>query len=163
MKRMHVHVSVADLAVSVRFYSALFAAEPLVLKSDYAKWMLDDPRVNFAISQRGTESSEKGVDHLGIQVETEAELAEMHARLSSADLPVETQLGENCCYAKSDKYWSVDPQGVAWESYRTLDTIPIYGRSHKDATTDIGCCNPMSASQQSDSGSCAKTEKSSCC
>ncbi len=93
MKRFHVHISVADLSASIRFYSALFAADPTVTKSDYAKWMLDDPRVNFAISQRTTESTDTGVDHLGIQVETEGELVEMQTRLAKADLPIEAQIG----------------------------------------------------------------------
>ncbi len=107
MKRFHVHVSVANLADSIRFYSALFAAEPTVVKEDYAKWMLEDPRVNFAISQRG---AAPGLDHLGVQTEDDAELAEMRARLDHAALPVDAQIGAACCYARSDKYWSVDPR-----------------------------------------------------
>ncbi|TDN62088.1 ArsI/CadI family heavy metal resistance metalloenzyme [Paraburkholderia sp. BL10I2N1] len=126
MKRFHIHVAVTDLTASIRFYSALFAAKPTVVKSDYAKWMLDDPRVNFAISQRG---ATPGLDHLGVQVENEAELAEMHDRLKGATLPVDTHMGTACCYAKSNKYWTVDPQGIAWESYHTLNDIPVFGES----------------------------------
>ncbi|MCP3705933.1 glyoxalase/bleomycin resistance/dioxygenase family protein [Paraburkholderia sp. CNPSo 3274] len=144
MKRFHIHVAVADLASSIRFYSALFAAEPTVVKSDYAKWMLEDPRVNFAISQRG---AAPGLDHLGVQVENEAELAEMHARLESAALPVDTQMDTACCYAKSNKYWSVDPQGIAWESYHTLNEIPVFGESRNTqssapASEGAACCAP---------------------
>ena len=110
MKRLHVHVSVENLAESIRFYSALFASEPTVSKDDYAKWMLDDPRVNFAISERG---HKVGLDHLGVQVESEEELGEMQERLAGAGLPMDEQIGTHCCYAKSDKYWTVDPQGIA--------------------------------------------------
>lgn len=165
MKRFHVHVSVADLSTSVRFYSALFAAEPTVLENDYAKWMLDDPRVNFAISQRDVEASKTGVDHLGIQVETEDELTEMHARLAAAELPIEAQVGTNCCYAKSDKYWSVDPQGVPWESYRTLGAVPMYGESRNEASAGA-CCSPARSPKQSGSATCgssSQSSQSSCC
>lgn len=163
MKRFHVHISVADLMVSVRFYSALFAAEPTVLKSDYAKWMLDDPRVNFAISQRGSEAADTGVDHLGIQVETDNELVEMHARLAAANLPVQAQVGTNCCYAKSDKYWSVDPQGVAWESFRTLRAVPLYGQSRQEGTTGAACCSPVVAREQSRVSACESSPQAPCC
>ncbi|MGV2291830.1 ArsI/CadI family heavy metal resistance metalloenzyme [Trinickia sp. YCB016] len=132
MKRFHVHVAVTDLTESIRFYSALFAAQPTVVKSDYAKWMLDDPRINFAISQRG---ATPGVDHLGVQVENEAELAEMHDRLNGAALPVDAQIGAACCYVNSNKYWTVDPQGLAWESYHSLSDIPTFGGSHHAQTS----------------------------
>jgi len=124
MKRLHVHVAVADLEASIRFYSALFAAEPTSVKGDYAKWMLDDPRVNFAISTR---SPVKGLNHLGMQVESAEELAEMHARLEPLQAVPESQT--SCCYAKSDKYWVNDPQGVAWETFHTLADIPVWGKS----------------------------------
>ncbi|MEX3955284.1 ArsI/CadI family heavy metal resistance metalloenzyme [Trinickia sp. EG282A] len=130
MKRFHVHVSVANLSDSIRFYSALFAAEPNVVKADYAKWMLEDPRINFAISQRG---ASPGLDHLGVQVESETELAEMHERLNVAALPVDAQVGTACCYARSDKYWTIDPQGIAWETYQTLGEIPTFGESRDAA------------------------------
>jgi hypothetical protein len=146
MKRFHIHVAVADLTASIDFYSALFAAKPTVVKDDYAKWMLDDPRVNFAISHRG---ATPGLDHLGVQVESEAELAEMHSRLEGAALPVDAQIGTACCYAKSDKYWTIDPQGIAWESYHTLNDIPVFGESRKAQTSApasevAACCAPSS-------------------
>ncbi|CAG9175040.1 ArsI/CadI family heavy metal resistance metalloenzyme [Cupriavidus respiraculi] len=144
MKRFHVHVSVADLSASIRYYSALFAAEPTVLKPDYAKWALDDPSVNFAISRRGAAQDRLGVDHLGIQVETDEELADMRTRLANADLPMQAQIGTNCCYANSDKYWSVDPQGVAWESFHTLASVPTYGEARQSAGEGTACCAPAS-------------------
>ena len=121
MKRLHVHVAVHDLQQSIRFYSALFGAEPAVKKDDYAKWMLDDPRVNFAISSR---SPKTGIDHLGIQAENGAELEDIGSRLAQADVAIAPQKQVSCCYAKSDKYWTIDPQGVHWESYHTLESVP---------------------------------------
>jgi len=146
MKRFHIHVAVTDLTASIRFYSALFAAKPTVVKRDYAKWMLKDPRVNFAISQHGTT---QGLDHLGVQVESEAELAEMHDRLEGAALPVDARMGTACCYANSDKYWTVDPQGIAWESYHTLNDIPVFSESRNAQTSApasevTACCAPSS-------------------
>jgi catechol 2,3-dioxygenase-like lactoylglutathione lyase family enzyme len=126
MKRLHVHVSVADLDQSVRFYATLFAAEPTVRKPDYAKWMLDDPRVNFAISQRG---GAVGVEHLGIQAEDATELAEVYGRLKQAERPIVEQAGVTCCYAKSDKQWIADPQGVSWETFLTHGEATVYGDS----------------------------------
>jgi catechol 2,3-dioxygenase-like lactoylglutathione lyase family enzyme len=124
MKRMHVHVAVEDIRQSVRFYATLFAAEPTVLKPDYAKWMLDDPRVNFAISQRG---AKPGIDHVGIEVENEAELADVYGRLRQAERPVLEEKATTCCYAKSDKQWIADPQGVAWETFLTHGESTVYG------------------------------------
>jgi len=124
MKRLHVHVSVDDLAHSIQFYSTLFAAEPTVTKPDYAKWMLDDPRVNFAISTR---SEQTGVDHLGIQVETPDELHEVYGRLQRADRPVLEEGVTTCCYAKSEKAWIKDPQGLSWETFLTFGESTIYG------------------------------------
>jgi len=142
MKRFHVNVSVRDLSESIRFYTALFAAEPTVRKGDYAKWMLDDPRINFAISQRGYPV---GVNHLGFQVESAAELTAMHAQLTHADHALVEQTGAACCYANSDKYWVTDPAGVAWETFHTLDSIPIYGED-TDVTPKAGaCCVPLKA------------------
>lgn len=126
MKRLHVHVSVEDLAQSVRFYSTLFAAEPSVIKGDYAKWMLDDPRVNFAIS---TGSGRAGFSHLGIQVEDQGELTEVYDRLSRAERPVVEEQGVTCCYAHSDKQWVADPQGVPWEAFFTHGMATVYGTS----------------------------------
>lgn len=147
MKRFHVHVAVSNLAESTRFYSAMFGAEPSVLKTDYAKWMLDDPRLNFAISER---SGKPGVNHLGFQVESDAELEEVHARLQTAGTNIEAEKAASCCYATSDKYWINDPAGIAWESFRSLDTIPFYGKDNHQAqqqgvATDgggggISCC-----------------------
>jgi len=126
MKRLHVHVSVEDIAQSVRFYSTLFAAEPAFIKTDYAKWMLDDPRVNFAISTR---SGETGLDHLGIQVETPDELHEVYGRLRQADRPVLEEGSTTCCYAKSEKSWITDPQGLSWETFLTSGESTAYGDS----------------------------------
>ena len=142
MKRLHVHVSVHDLEQSIRFYSTLFASEPSVKKDDYAKWMLDDPRVNFAIS---TCAQKKGVDHLGIQAENGGELEELGARLAQADVSITTQKGVTCCYAKGDKYWTLDPQGIAWESFHTLDSAPVYGEDTRASSkpaekAKVACC-----------------------
>ena len=141
MKRLHVHVAVHDLQQSIRFYSALFGAEPAVKKDDYAKWMLDDPRVNFAISNR---SSKAGIDHLGIQAEDSEELEDLGSRLAQADVAITAQKGASCCYAKSDKYWTIDPQGVAWESFHTLDTIPVFGADSRTKAIELkpaaACC-----------------------
>jgi len=143
VKRLHVHVAVHDLQQSIRFYSALFAAEPAVKNDDYAKWMLDDPRVNFAISTRSTKA---GLDHLGIQAENGAELEDLGSRLAQADVAVTAQKGASCCYAKSDKYWTIDPQGIAWESFHTLDSVPMYGQDTRLRAAEIksagkaACC-----------------------
>jgi catechol 2,3-dioxygenase-like lactoylglutathione lyase family enzyme len=140
MKRLHVHLGVADLEKSIRFYSALFAAEPSVRHADYAKWQLDDPRVNFAISTRGKKA---GLDHLGIQAESGAELEELGSRLAHADVATMPQKNAACCYAKSDKYWTLDPQGIAWESFHTLDSIPVYGAdAAPEAKSSGACCAP---------------------
>jgi catechol 2,3-dioxygenase-like lactoylglutathione lyase family enzyme len=126
MKRFHVHVAVRDLGDSVRFYSTLFARGPSVLKPDYAKWMLDDPRVNFAISQQG---EALGIRHLGIEVEDEAELADVYARLERAERPVLEEKATTCCYAHSDKQWIADPQGIVWEAFLTRGEAAVYGRT----------------------------------
>lgn len=140
MKRLHVHVAVHDLKQSIRFYSALFAAEPTVRKDDYAKWQLEDPRVNFAISSRGAKA---GVDHLGIQAENAIELEELGVRLAQADVTVTAQKGASCCYARSDKYWTLDPQGVAWESFHTLESVPVFGAdTASEARQQSACCAP---------------------
>lgn len=156
MKRLHVHVSVPDLADSIRFYSGMFAAPPTVVKPDYAKWALDDPRVNFAISQRG---APVGVNHLGIQVESAEELGEMHGRLQQLQGEVETEEGAACCYARSDKYWVNDPAGMAWETFHTLDTIPVFGAAAETAAAGA-CCMPA-AKEQAATSCCAPA--SQCC
>jgi catechol 2,3-dioxygenase-like lactoylglutathione lyase family enzyme len=125
MKRFHVHVGVENLDASVRFYSALFAAEPTVIKQDYAKWMLDDPRVNFAISSNG--HAARGIEHVGIQAESAVELAEVYARLKTADRPVLEEGATSCCYAKSEKSWVADPDGVVWETFLTNGEATVYG------------------------------------
>src|SRR5882757_2804459 len=132
MKRFHVHVAVNDLSKSIAFYSAMFGEQPAVVKTDYAKWMLEDPRVNFAISNRG---QEPGVNHLGFQAEDDAELEAIHANLQKADTAVLPEMGANCCYAKSDKYWVTDPQGIAWESFRSLGSIPLFGGAGTSSET----------------------------
>ena len=142
MKRLHVHVSVNDLEKSIRFYSALFAAQPAVKKDDYAKWMLEDPRVNFAISTR---AGRAGLDHLGIQAESGEELEEIGSRLAQADVSTLPQKAASCCYARSDKYWTLDPQGIAWESFHTLDSVPVFGqdaRPKAEAPQAAACCGP---------------------
>jgi catechol 2,3-dioxygenase-like lactoylglutathione lyase family enzyme len=137
MKRFHVHVSVDDLGRSIPFYSKLFASEPAVQKADYAKWVLDDPRINFAISQRG---HPVGVNHLGFQTDSDDELKAMHAQLEAADANLVLQTAEPCCYARSDKYWITDPAGIAWETFHTLESIPVYGEDTLTQTPDGGCC-----------------------
>ena len=138
MKRMHLHVSVPDLDQSIRFYAALFGAKPSVVKPDYAKWMLEDPRVNFAISQRKTAS---GVDHVGIQVESAAELAELASRLKAAGERTFDETAVNCCYANSDKSWVNDPAGVRWETFLTHGEATTYGKdpAPKAAAVGSGC------------------------
>jgi catechol 2,3-dioxygenase-like lactoylglutathione lyase family enzyme len=142
VKRLHVHVAVHDLEQSIRFYSALFAAEPAVKQDDYAKWMLDDPRVNFAISTCGRKT---GIDHLGIQAENGAELEELGSRLAQADIATKEQKGASCCYAKSDKYWTVDPEGIAWESFHTFESAPMYGKDVREEAGAAACCGPAKA------------------
>jgi hypothetical protein len=144
MKRFHVHVSVENLSDSIRFYSALFNEAPTVEKSDYAKWMIDDPRINFAISRRGVEP---GVDHLGIQVENNEELQQVNQRLAAAQLPVAEQTGATCCYARSDKYWTIDPQNVAWEAFHTTGDATVFGSETKPEQRAGACCAPTSQIQ----------------
>jgi catechol 2,3-dioxygenase-like lactoylglutathione lyase family enzyme len=141
MKRFHVHVAVPNLEESIRFYSTMFGAEPAVVKPDYAKWMLEDPRVNFAISQRGGVA---GVNHLGFQVDDASELSEIHSRLQAADAGVAEEKDVSCCYARSDKYWVTDPAGVAWESFHSLGTVPFYDGDAKPSK-DESCCGPAVA------------------
>ena len=139
MKRLHVHVSVRDLDESVRFYSTLFAAQPTVRKGDYAKWMLDDPRVNFAISERDKVT---GIRHLGIQVEDHAELAEVYERIEHTQRPVLDEGKTTCCYAKSEKNWVEDPQGVQWETFLTTAESTVYGGDAVEGTRARQCCSP---------------------
>jgi len=148
MKRLHVHIGVDDLTTSIRFYSALFAAEPTVCKGDYAKWMLDNPRVNFAIS---TGHGSAGIQHLGIQVEDGAELAEVYDRLKAADAPVLDEGSTVCCYAKSEKSWISDPQGIAWETFLTHGESTVYGGDAPAVAAAkpkaSSCCGPAMAAE----------------
>jgi catechol 2,3-dioxygenase-like lactoylglutathione lyase family enzyme len=154
MKRMHVHVSVRDLDASIRFYSTLFAATPTVRKPDYAKWMLDDPRVNFAISTRGAPA---GVEHLGIQVADADELHEVYERLEKADAPVLEEGQTVCCYAKSEKSWIEDPQGIRWETFLTTGESTIYGSEAPESAAT--CCVPSGVSNRAERGAaCCTTE-----
>lgn len=151
MKRLHVHVGVSDLERSVQFYSALFGAEPTMRKPDYAKWMLDDPRVNFAISS-GQHAS-KGIEHLGIQAETTDELSDVYARLKAADRPVLEEGRTTCCYAKSEKSWIADPDGVTWEAFYTDGEATVYGDSPALSAlsanaADNACCAPALPAEQ---------------
>lgn len=138
MKRFHVHVAVDDLEANVRFYSSVFGAQPTVQKADYAKWMLEDPRVNFAISQRGARA---GLDHLGFQVDSDEELTALRKQVADAEIAALDQPDATCCYARSDKYWITDPQGIAWETYHTLGEAEIYGAEQKTLET-TACCAP---------------------
>ena len=141
MKRMHIHVGVNNIEQSVRFYNALFGTAPAKLKSDYAKWMLDDPHVNFAISTRALT---KGVDHMGIQVENAGELVALREQMSAANITTHSDGETTCCYAKSEKSWVEDPNGVAWEAYHTMEDARIFGSSHSahDPVSGPACCTP---------------------
>ena len=136
MKQLHIHVGVEKLDESIRFYSALFGAEPVKTKTDYAKWLIEDPRVNFAISTR----AKKGVDHLGIQVEDEHELTEMRNRLKTGEVAVVEEGETVCCYARSEKSWVQDPAGIAWETYRTMEDVQLFA-GHAEPT-ESACCTP---------------------
>lgn len=150
MKRLHVHVSVDELASSVSFYSALFGADPVVNKPDYAKWLLDDPRVNFAISRKDDNAT--GLNHLGVQVETEDELAEVYERLGRANIASQPETCARCCYAESDKHWAVDPSGIVWEAYRTMGAIAVYGEDRGQSIVEALAAAPA-----------PETLPSSCC
>jgi len=151
MNRFHVHVAVKDLAASVQFYSTVFGMPPTLLKPDYAKWMVDDPRVNFAISLRGLKP---GIDHLGVQVESDAELTALRDQVAAADIAALDQPNSECCYARSDKYWTTDPQGIAWETFHTLESVPVYGDTLR--AESAACCGsaPTVTSQSAKSGAC---------
>ena len=158
MKRFHVHVAVDDLEANIRFYSGMFGAEPTLRKPDYAKWMMEDPRVNFAISQRGAKA---GVDHLGFQVDTDEELTRMREQVAAAEIAARDQPDATCCYARSDKYWITDPQGIAWETYRTLGEAEIFGADIKTAGNAGACCSPRA--QQTINIAPAKSNAAKCC
>ena len=161
MKRFHVHVAVKDLDASIRFYSALFGSDPTVTKSDYAKWMIDDPRINFAISQRGAHT---GVNHLGLQVDSDDELELLRAQAERASPLTASETNVSCCYARGNKYWYTDPQGIAWETYHTLEQVEFFGAENNEpeeseASAGSGCCGPISAT----SASSARPARSGCC
>ena len=169
MKRFHVHIHVDDLKASVAFYSKLFSATPTRIETDYAKWMLDDPRVNFAISTRG---SKPGLDHLGFQVDTTEELEAMKLAAQSAEMVAVEEGETTCCYARSEKHWITDPQGIAWEHFHTLGNIPVFNEAAQ-STEGVACCAPVApqasvaccAPAVSASSSCCtpSSSKSSCC
>ena len=155
MKRFHVHVAVDDLAANVRFYSSVFGMPPTVEKPDYAKWMMEDPRINFAISTHGNRKA--GIDHLGLQVDTDEELRETRKQIDNAEIAALDHDNATCCYANSDKYWITDPQGVAWETFHTLGSVPMYGESTKQALSKPeACCAaaPVAAAQTEKPGAC---------
>ncbi len=163
MKRFHVHVHVDDLARSVAFYSRLFAMAPARLEADYAKWMLEDPRVNFAISTRG---SAPGLDHLGFQTDSAEELAELKARATAADLSLVDEGATSCCYAQSEKHWITDPQGIAWEHFHTLAQIPVFREAAPAAGSAAAMSAPDAGAPCCPAGSCgtpAAPRQSSCC
>jgi catechol 2,3-dioxygenase-like lactoylglutathione lyase family enzyme len=141
MKRFHVHLHVDDLAKSIDFYSKLFAAVPARLEGDYAKWMLEDPPVNFAISTRGTRP---GIDHLGIQTDDAAELVTLKARAEAADMALLDEGETTCCYSRSEKHWVTDPQGIAWEHFHTLGNIPVFNEAPVGVAAKSACCAPTS-------------------
>ncbi|HVL46115.1 MAG TPA: ArsI/CadI family heavy metal resistance metalloenzyme [Acidovorax sp.] len=166
MKRFHAHVHVDDLAQSIAFYSKLFAAAPTRVETDYAKWMLEDPRVNFAISTRG---AKPGLDHFGLQTDDAAELAELKARAEAADMALLDEGNTTCCYARSEKHWVTDPQGIAWEHFHTLGDIPVFNEAAPSSAAGA-CCAPSAAAPApaAPRAACcgpvtATTPKASCC
>ncbi|CAB5714780.1 Cadmium-induced protein CadI [Delftia tsuruhatensis] len=162
MKRFHVHMHVDDLAKNIAFYSQLFGAEPARVESDYAKWMLDEPRVNFAISTRGKKA---GLDHLGLQVDEAEELDALKARARAAELAMLDEGTTTCCYARSDKHWITDPQGIAWEHFHSLENIPVFHEAATAAVEAGACCTPPAPRQAAASACCAPRPASSksCC
>jgi extradiol dioxygenase family protein len=140
MKRFHIHISVEDLNKSIQFYSQVFNAQPTIQKEDYAKWALDDPALNFAISTRGNSI---GLDHVGIQTDSDEELKRLQAQIEAAGIQGVAQENTTCCYTRSDKYWVQDPQGIAWETFHSLESVPVF--SEEEVSTSSGesaCCAP---------------------
>ena len=160
MKRLHLHVSVPDLDQSIQFYETLFGAKPSVVKDDYAKWMLDDPRVNFAISQRDRAA---GVDHVGIQVDSAAELGELAGRLKAAGAQTFDEEATTCCYAKSDKSWVGDPAGVRWETFFTFGEATTYGTSDALAALEATAAAPKAACCGAPAPAAEPAKTSACC
>ena len=155
MKRFHIHIGVENLDESIRFYSGLFGAQPVKTKPDYAKWLLDDPRVNFAIS---THAKKKGLDHLGIQVDEEGELTELRERLKTADMAVLDEGETICCYARSEKSWIQDPTGIPWEAYRTMEDAQLFSGQLDQA--ESACCTPETKGEPD---CCEPSEKTAGC
>lgn len=166
MKRFHVHAHVEDLQASIAFYSKMFAAQPSRVESDYAKWMIEDPRLNFAISTRGAKA---GIDHLGIQTDSEEELATLQSQAEAADMTLLDVGQTSCCYARSDKYWLTDPQGIAWEQFHTLGNIPVFGEAKPQAVdaapAEAAACCAAAAPRGKPIGIAVRTPSSpsSCC
>ena len=157
MKRFHVHLHVDDLAKSIGFYSKLFAADPARLEADYAKWMLADPPVNFAISTRG---NRPGIDHLGIQTDDASELAQLKARAEAADIALLDEGPTTCCYARSEKHWITDPQGIAWEHFHTLADIAVFNEAPVQSGSKSACCSPTARGKPPET---AVSSAPSCC
>ena len=156
MKRLHIHITVNELSESIKFYSIMFNASPSIVREDYAKWDLAEPAVNFAISNHGHTS---GVNHLGIQVDSEDELSQIAERLEQAEITASKQEDASCCYARSNKHWALDPQGIAWESFHTLGEIPVFGEDTETGLEDesSACCIPLNMSKPEDQ------ENAACC
>ena len=159
MKRFHVHVGVGNLEEAVRFYSKLFGAQPSVRKPDYAKWMIDDPRLNFAISSRATQ----GVSHLGVQLDSDDEFGAMHAQLADAQAGVVEEFGASCCYAKSDKVWVTDPAGIAWEMFRTHGALDTFDGGETSACGNATACCASELTAAVCSAGDAQTTRAACC
>lgn len=139
MKRFHIHISVKELEKNIAFYSQVFNTEPSVVKDDYAKWALDDPALNFAISTRG---DKVGLDHVGIQTDTDEELTSLRTQLETAGIKGVAQENATCCYTRSDKYWVQDPQGIAWETFHSLESVPVFSEQPLTTSSESACCAP---------------------
>ena len=153
MKRFHVHVHVEDLARNIEFYSKMFGVQPARVETDYAKWMLDDPAVNFAISTRG--QGHLGLYHLGIQVDNAADLVELKSRAQAADLALIDEGATTCCYARSDKHWVIDPQGLPWEHFQTLGSIPVFREGGVAVAAPVAEAAPAEANSAANSAAAA--------
>ncbi|MET0500046.1 MAG: ArsI/CadI family heavy metal resistance metalloenzyme [Candidatus Binatia bacterium] len=151
MKRFHVHIAADDLDATIRFYSTVFGMPPTVRNPGYAKWMVEDPRINFAISKA---TGMPGIDHLGIQVDSGEELTLLREQVARAQIAAQDQPGAACCYARSDKYWTTDPQGIAWETFHTFESIPVRGEAAR--LRSKSCCDgaPAAEAPSGESGSC---------
>ena len=152
MKRMHIHLSVSDLDSNIKFYNTMFGIEPTILESDYAKWRLENPSVNFAISNKGREN---GLNHLGLELDSDEELNKVYKRIEENNIESLEEKGAHCCYSESDKYWVLDPQGIPWENFHSLREIPIYGNdSSKDAVESINSCGINAGVEKSQANCC---------